>query len=106
MRKSRAFLIYLACLYISDALSISDYTASIRFEDPESYIGKDVKECGRALIYGIIPVFTWKDREKTRKIPVRIVGVPAEIRTGYLPNTSQKSYRLSQLVRSEPSLRR
>jgi hypothetical protein len=30
---------------------------------------------------------------------VRIVDVPAEIRTGNLPNTSQKHYRLRELVR-------
>jgi hypothetical protein len=33
------------------------------------------------------------------KSPLRIVGVQAEIRTGHLPNTSRRRYRLIQSAR-------
>jgi hypothetical protein len=39
--------------------------------------------------------------EGSRENPVRIVGVPADIRTGHIPTTSQEDYRLSQLARCE-----
>ena len=35
---------------------------------------------------------------KARNVSVRRVGVPAAIRTGSLPNTDKKRYRLNQLV--------
>jgi len=35
---------------------------------------------------------------KARNVSVRIVDVPATIRTGCLPNTVKKRYRLKQLV--------
>jgi len=38
----------------------------------------------------------WEDWGKQENL--RIVGVLAKIRTGYLPNTSQKRYRLQQLL--------
>jgi hypothetical protein len=37
---------------------------------------------------GTITAFSWWDRRKTRKSPVRIVGVLAEIRTENLSNTN------------------
>jgi hypothetical protein len=35
----------------------------------------------------------------TTKTSARIVGVSAEVRTGHLPNASQKRYRLGQFAR-------
>jgi hypothetical protein len=49
--------------------------------------------CG--LFQGTIPVFVWVEEGVTTKILSGIVGVPDEIRTGNLQNTSQKRYRLS-----------
>jgi hypothetical protein len=49
---------------------------------------------GRGLIWGTIPVFAWKDWEKSRKASVSIVGVCAEVRTRDLPDTKQKYYPL------------
>jgi hypothetical protein len=57
------------------------------------------KGCGRKRSWPNLryyPEIFLKGLRKTT-INIRRVGVPAEIRMGYLPNTSQKSYRLSQL---------
>jgi hypothetical protein len=47
--------------------------------------------------------FTWGDWGRWRNPSVRIVGVPAEIRTGCLSNWRQKRYRFSQLARTRGS---
>jgi hypothetical protein len=43
--------------------------------------------------------FAWMNWEKSRKIPVYIIFVPDEIRTGHHPNISQTYLCLSQLTR-------
>jgi hypothetical protein len=62
------------------------------------------KSCGRKRswpnlkYYGCICL---EGPKKTKKsLTVKLVGDPAEIRTGLLPNTSHKRYRLSQPFRS------
>jgi hypothetical protein len=40
-----------------------------------------------------------EEARKPRRPLVRISRVPAEVRTGHLPNTNQKLYRFSQLAR-------
>jgi hypothetical protein len=39
-----------------------------------------------------IPSFVCGDQTEARNILVRVVGVPAEIRTGHFPNTSLERY--------------
>jgi hypothetical protein len=70
--------------------------------DDREQTEKDVEGSGDGLIYGAIPAFARNERRKPRRRPVRIVGIPAEIRTWYLPNTSQKRYRLSQVALCPP----
>jgi hypothetical protein len=48
---------------------------------------------------GTILKFSWWDWEKPQETSVSIVGVFAEIRTGYRPNRSQKRYHISQFAR-------
>lgn len=45
---------------------------------------------GLILYVGIIPA--WRDGEESRKISVIIAGVPADIRTGHMQNTSKKHF--------------
>jgi len=45
--------------------------------------------------------FAGSDRRELWKLSVWILGVPAEIRTGVLPNVSQKRYCLSHLAQCE-----
>jgi hypothetical protein len=47
---------------------------------------------------GIVLVFARGNEEKLEN-PVKIIGVTAEIQTGFLLDRSQKLYRLSQLER-------
>jgi hypothetical protein len=44
----------------------------------------------RVIIQFIIRIFVWRDSEKLRNSSVWIFGIMAEIRNGYLPDTSQK----------------
>jgi hypothetical protein len=60
-----------------------------------------VEESDRDLLQGTIQAFAWRDRKELRKIVMSIIRVPAEIRTGHIPNTSEKIYRLRQLARWE-----
>jgi hypothetical protein len=50
----------------------------------------------------LAPPFKWVDRGKSRKISVRIAGVPTEFRTENLPNISLKGYRYASLVSCIP----
>jgi hypothetical protein len=52
------------------------------------------KESGNYLIRGIIPEFSWKVLQII-KTSVRIIGVPADIRTGHLPNAREKRHRIN-----------
>jgi hypothetical protein len=47
---------------------------------------------------GLTEVLSWRDWEKPRNISTNIVGVLADIRTGYVLNTSQERYRLSRNI--------
>jgi hypothetical protein len=59
-----------------------------------------VEGIDRGLIQGFIPDFVWTDLENPYKISVIMVDVPAEIRTGHFPMTSQKRYRYTALLSS------
>jgi hypothetical protein len=50
---------------------------------------------GLVLFRGTITAFAWRKRE----IHEGIARVPAEVRTGHLPNISEKHHRSSQLAR-------
>jgi hypothetical protein len=54
-------------------------------------LGKNMEGSGSGLFSGTVSAFAWMERGKPRKISVRIVIFPPEIRTNYLQNTSQKS---------------
>jgi hypothetical protein len=56
-----------------------------------------MRRSDRRVSWGTIPALAWRNCEKPLKTTESVVGVPAEIRTGLLPNTSQKRYCLSQL---------
>jgi hypothetical protein len=58
----------------------------------------NVEGNARDLFKTYLSAFTGADVGESRKISLRIFGVPTENRTGHLPNTSQKHYRLSQLA--------
>jgi hypothetical protein len=45
---------------------------------------------GLGLFHGTVKVFAWTGWRKSRKISFEVFGVPAEIRTEHLPNTSHK----------------
>jgi hypothetical protein len=47
---------------------------------------------------GIIPAFAWRDWRKLWKTSAMIIGVPAEIRTEYLPNTRLENYRYTYML--------
>jgi hypothetical protein len=51
------------------------------------------------LILGKNPAVVWKDSENSRKISVSTVAFPAEMPTGHLPNTNQRCYSLSDILR-------
>jgi hypothetical protein len=58
------------------------------------------KGCGSKRLrpnQGTIPEFILRGRVKARNTLIRIAGAPTKIRMKYLPNTSPKRYRLSQL---------
>jgi hypothetical protein len=67
-------------------------------DDSKQWIGKDVEGSVHGLIYGTIPAFAWRASEKPRNVSVR--GLLANTQTRYFPNSSQKYYLLSQLVRN------
>jgi hypothetical protein len=67
-----------------------------RLGGPQSRSGR----CGEKRILATNPKFAWKDLEIPLQVSVRFIGVPDEIKTGHLPNISQKPYHLSQLARS------
>jgi hypothetical protein len=58
----------------------------------------DWRLSGRVLICDMFPPLAWRDSEKSRRASFRIVSFPAEIRTRYFPNTSQRRHRCSQLA--------
>jgi hypothetical protein len=47
---------------------------------------------------GILSRNSWGKSEESNEKLIKIVGIPSEIRTGHLPNTSEKLYRLSQFA--------
>jgi hypothetical protein len=51
-----------------------------------------VKGNGINLTRGTVPIFVWSDRGKSRKFPVAIVVVLAEIRSGVLPESGLRSF--------------
>jgi hypothetical protein len=52
----------------------------------------------RRVIQMISWVFAWRDWENPRNNSIRIVNVPAEIRTKRLPKTNLESYRYANLL--------
>jgi hypothetical protein len=54
---------------------------------------------------GTVLTFAWNDRRKPQKMSVKIVVAPAEIQTGFVPDTSQKCYHISQLAQYTHSVK-
>jgi hypothetical protein len=52
-----------------------------------------------ACLKALFPHSPGRTAENNENALIRITGVPAEIRTGYRPNTGQKRYRWSPLAR-------
>jgi hypothetical protein len=59
----------------------------------EWWIGKDMERIDRGLIY----VLSRQMPGNTEETSVRIVGIPAEIRTDHLPNTILERYLYTNL---------
>jgi hypothetical protein len=55
-------------------------------------VGRDLEGSGHGLVE-VLPRNFLLGLRKTTKISVRIAGVPAEIRTDYLPNTKLEPQR-------------
>jgi hypothetical protein len=52
------------------------------------------------VVRGAIWILVWEDGGKPRETSLGIADVTTEIRTGHLPNTRQKCYSLSNLLKA------
>jgi hypothetical protein len=75
--------------------TLSDYIAS----NDRMTANSGLERIWEWSFFKILPQHLPAETGKPRNASVSIVGVPAETRTGRLPHTSQRRYRLSELAR-------